>query len=94
MRQPDAHANAAAVPGRQHAAAAAGRPPNTPALRRRRRTGRRRGAARRAIRQRGRRACSPGATPLEVIDVGQGQKLYLFGTNAPHTEIVSYYKNV
>jgi hypothetical protein len=36
----------------------------------------------------------PGATPLEVIDVGQGQKLYLFGTNAPYTEIVTYYKNV
>lgn len=36
----------------------------------------------------------PGATPLEVIDVGQGQKLYLFGTNAPYTEIVNYYKNV
>jgi hypothetical protein len=36
----------------------------------------------------------PGATPLEVIDVGQGQKLYLFGTNTPYAEIVAYYKNV
>jgi hypothetical protein len=36
----------------------------------------------------------PGATPLEVIDVGQGQKLYLFGTNTPYAEIVTYYKNV
>jgi hypothetical protein len=36
----------------------------------------------------------PGATPLEVIDVGQGQRLYLFGTNASYTEIVAYYKNV
>ena len=36
----------------------------------------------------------PGATPLEVIDVGQGQRIYLFGTNAPYTEIVAYYKNV
>ena len=36
----------------------------------------------------------PGATPLEVIDVGQGQRLYLFGTNTPYAEIVAYYKNV
>lgn len=36
----------------------------------------------------------PGATPLEVIDVAQGQRLYLFGTNASYTEIVAYYKNV
>lgn len=36
----------------------------------------------------------PGATALEVIDSGQGQKLYLFGTNASYAEIVAYYKNV
>jgi hypothetical protein len=36
----------------------------------------------------------PGATPLDVIDAGQGQRLYLFGTNASYTEIVTYYKNV
>ncbi len=36
----------------------------------------------------------PGATPLEVIDAGQGQRLYLFGTNASYAEIVTYYKNV
>ncbi|HUL71964.1 MAG TPA: hypothetical protein VLT86_02625 [Vicinamibacterales bacterium] len=36
----------------------------------------------------------PGATPLEVIDAGQGQRIYLFGTNAPYLEIVNYYKNV
>ena len=36
----------------------------------------------------------PGAIQLEVIDVGQGQRLYLFGTNAAYAEIVAYYKNV
>jgi hypothetical protein len=36
----------------------------------------------------------PGATPLEVIDAGQGQRIYLFGTNTPYAEIVAYYKNV
>jgi hypothetical protein len=36
----------------------------------------------------------PGATPLEVVDSGQGQRLYLFGTNAAYAEIVAYYKNV
>ncbi|HKW02980.1 MAG TPA: hypothetical protein VJN96_24355 [Vicinamibacterales bacterium] len=36
----------------------------------------------------------PGATPLDVIDAGQGQKLYLFGTNASYLEIVNYYKSV
>jgi len=36
----------------------------------------------------------PGATPLDVIDAGQGQRMYLFGTNASYAEIVAYYKNV
>jgi hypothetical protein len=36
----------------------------------------------------------PGATFLEAIDAGAGQRLYLFGTNAPYLEIVNYYKNV
>src|SRR6516164_6219697 len=36
----------------------------------------------------------PGATPLVVIDAGQGQRMYLFGTNASYAEIVAYYKNV
>ncbi|MFI5178232.1 MAG: hypothetical protein ACHQO8_06705 [Vicinamibacterales bacterium] len=36
----------------------------------------------------------PGATYLEAIDAGNGQRLYLFGTNAPYLEIVNYYKNV
>lgn len=36
----------------------------------------------------------PGATPLDVIDTGQGQRMYLFGTNASYAEIVAYYKNV
>ena len=36
----------------------------------------------------------PGATPLETIDVGNGQKIYLFGTNAPYADIVTYYRNI
>ena len=36
----------------------------------------------------------PGAKPLDVIDAGQGQRMYLFGTNASYAEIVAYYKNV
>ena len=92
---PDADAHAAAVPRRQHVgAAAAAKPANTPAP-----TPTAGPAA--AAAQPGAPSASalgapvyPGATPLEVIDVGQGQKLYLFGTNAPYVEIVNYYKNV
>lgn len=36
----------------------------------------------------------PGATYLESIDAGGGQRLYLFGTNAAYLDIVNYYKNV
>ncbi len=36
----------------------------------------------------------PGATFLESFDGGQGQRLYVFGTNAAYADIVAYYKNV
>lgn len=36
----------------------------------------------------------PGAEFLASYDAGQGQRYYLFGTNAPFTDIVNYYKNV
>jgi hypothetical protein len=36
----------------------------------------------------------PGAQFLESLDGGQGQRMYLFGTNASYLEIVNYYKNV
>ncbi|HSL21516.1 MAG TPA: hypothetical protein VK886_08270 [Vicinamibacterales bacterium] len=34
----------------------------------------------------------PGATYLAAFDAGQGQRYYLFGTNASYVEIVAYYK--
>lgn len=36
----------------------------------------------------------PGATYLASYDAGQGQRYYLFGTNTPFGDIVSYYKIV
>ena len=34
----------------------------------------------------------PAATYLQWFDAGQGQRYYLFGTNASFAEIVAYYK--
>jgi len=34
----------------------------------------------------------PGATFLESFDAGRGQRLYLFGTNAPYLDVVTFYK--
>jgi hypothetical protein len=34
----------------------------------------------------------PAAQFLEVIDAGKGQQFHLYGTDAPFTEIVAYYK--
>jgi len=36
----------------------------------------------------------PGAEFLKSYDAGQGQRYYLFGTNAGFVEIVNYYKTV
>lgn len=36
----------------------------------------------------------PGAEYLTSFDAGQGQRYYLFGTNAGFVEIVNYYKTV
>jgi hypothetical protein len=36
----------------------------------------------------------PGAEYIQSFDAGRGQRYYLFGTNAPFTEIVNYYRNV
>jgi len=36
----------------------------------------------------------PGASFVASFDAGFGQRYYLFGTNAPYTDIVSYYKVV
>lgn len=36
----------------------------------------------------------PGAEFLASYDAGQGQRYYLFGTNASFAEIVSYYRSV
>jgi hypothetical protein len=36
----------------------------------------------------------PGAEFLGSFDAGKGQRYYLFGTNTPFLEIVSYYKTV
>jgi hypothetical protein len=35
----------------------------------------------------------PGADYLDSFDAGQGQRYYIFGTNAPYEDIVTYYKN-
>jgi hypothetical protein len=35
-----------------------------------------------------------GAAFLTSYDAGQGQRYYLFGTNAPFATVVAYYKNV
>ena len=37
---------------------------------------------------------NPSAEFLEMVDVGRGQRCYLFGTNATFTEMVAYYKQV
>ena len=39
-------------------------------------------------------AIYPGAEYLTSYDAGQGQRYYLFGTNAGFVEIVNYYKTV
>jgi hypothetical protein len=36
----------------------------------------------------------PGADFIASYDAGFGQRYYLFGTNAPFSDIVNYYKNV
>ncbi len=36
----------------------------------------------------------PNAEFITSYDAGQGQRYYLFGTNAPFATVVSYYKNV
>jgi hypothetical protein len=36
----------------------------------------------------------PTADYLDSYDAGQGQRYYLFGTNAAYADIVAYYKNV
>ncbi len=36
----------------------------------------------------------PNAEFLTSYDAGPGQRSYLFGTNAPFTTVVAYYKNV
>jgi hypothetical protein len=36
----------------------------------------------------------PAATYLTSYDAGQGQRYYLFGSNAPFTDIVAYYRAV
>lgn len=36
----------------------------------------------------------PTADYLDAIDAGSGQRYYLYGTNAPYSEIVSYYRTV
>lgn len=36
----------------------------------------------------------PTADYIDSYDAGQGQRYYLFGTNAPYADIVAYYKNV
>lgn len=36
----------------------------------------------------------PGAEFITSYDAGQGQRYYLFGTNAPFATVVAYYKNV
>jgi hypothetical protein len=36
----------------------------------------------------------PAAEYLEAFDAGAGQRYYLYGTNAPFAEIVSYYRTV
>ncbi len=39
-------------------------------------------------------AIYPNAEFITSYDAGQGQRYYLFGTNAPFTTVVAYYKNV
>jgi hypothetical protein len=36
----------------------------------------------------------PGAEFLASYDAGRGQRYYLFGTNAPFADIVTYYRNI
>lgn len=36
----------------------------------------------------------PGAEFLASYDAGHGQRYYLFGTNAPFADIVTYYKTI
>jgi hypothetical protein len=36
----------------------------------------------------------PGAEYLDSFDAGQGQRYFLFGTNTPYEDIVTYYRNV
>ncbi len=36
----------------------------------------------------------PGAEFVDAFDAGQSQRYYLFGTNAPYSDIVLYYRNV
>jgi hypothetical protein len=36
----------------------------------------------------------PGAEFLASYDAGRGQRYYLFGTNTPFAEIVTYYRNI
>jgi len=39
-------------------------------------------------------AIYPNSEFITSYDAGQGQRYYLFGTNAPFTTVVAYYKNV
>jgi len=36
----------------------------------------------------------PGAEYLDTFDAGRGQQYVIYGTNAPFTDIVAYYRNV
>lgn len=36
----------------------------------------------------------PGAEYLDSFDAGRGQRYYLYGTNTPYADIVTYYRNV
>lgn len=36
----------------------------------------------------------PGAEYVDSFDAGRGQRYYLYGTNTPYADIVSYYRNV
>jgi hypothetical protein len=36
----------------------------------------------------------PGADYLDSFDAGRGQRYYLYGTNTPYADIVTYYKNI
>jgi hypothetical protein len=39
-------------------------------------------------------AIYPGAQFITSYDAGQGQRYYLFGSNVPFAEVVTYYRNV